>query len=147
MKQIALIQCCKSKVANGHNIKAVDLYISPLFRMSIKHAFSLNPQAIHILSAKYGLLDLDSIIDDYNETLREMPNIKRQKWANNIIASLAKQYDLQNDIFIIYAGLSYRQFLLPALTHYSIPLAGLSIGKQLQKLKLLINLSKKGFWT
>jgi hypothetical protein len=143
---IVLIQCCKSKLLNRNEAK--DIYISPLFRLSLQYAQSLNPQAIHILSARYGLLELNSIIDHYDNTLLNMSRLDRKEWAARIIYDLQNKYDLRKDIFIILAGIRYREFLIPMIYNYEIPLAGLSIGRQLSQLKrFLIQIRpKKGFW-
>ena len=76
MKIIILLQYCKIKLS--YKNKAANIYISPLFKKSLEYAKKLTPQAIHILSAKYGLLDLDSEIDPYNITLKDM-NYKQRK--------------------------------------------------------------------
>jgi hypothetical protein len=144
MKMIVLIQCCKTKLAFKN--KAKNLYISPLFKLSMEYARKvLRSEAIHILSAQYGLLDLETEIEPYNTTLKEMSTFKRKIWAEQIIASLKNKYDLKNDKFIFLAGISYREFLLDSLQYYEIPLKDLSIGRQLQKLNQLISSSNKGF--
>ena len=76
MKIIILLQYCKIKLS--YKNKAANIYISPLFKKSLEYAKKLTPQVIHILSAKYGLLDLDSEIDPYNITLKDM-NYKQRK--------------------------------------------------------------------
>jgi hypothetical protein len=133
MKKIVLIACSKSKKIKSSPAK--NLYTSTLFKYSFQYASLLQPDEIFILSAKYGLLELDRIIDPYEITLGEFSVDKRKHWANIVIAELAKVADLRFDNFILLAGINYCQYLLPYLENYSRPMEGLSIGRQLQYLK------------
>jgi hypothetical protein len=143
MKTIVLIQCCKTKLS--YENKASDIYISPLFKKSLIYAKQLNPQAIHILSAKYGLLDLEIKIQPYNSTLKNMNHRQRKEWADKILKDISNKYDIYKDKFIFLTGIPYREFLIDKIKNYEIPLEGLSIGRQLQKLNSLLINNKKGF--
>jgi hypothetical protein len=114
---------------------AKDLYISSLFKKNLAYAHSLNPDAILILSAKYGLVDLDRQIESYDLTLNTMSSRQIQAWAKQVIQQLDEKFDLRHDHFIFLAGQKYRRYLLPYLHTYEIPFKGLPIGKQLQALK------------
>jgi len=133
MAKIVLISCGSKKLSRP--AKAKDLYISPLFRMNLKYAHQFSPQQVYILSAKYGLLRLDDKIEPYDVTLNEMSVSEQRNWANKVVLQLQEYCDLENDYFIILAGEKYRQYLLPHFKFYEVPLAGLTIGKQLQFLK------------
>jgi cytoplasmic iron level regulating protein YaaA (DUF328/UPF0246 family) len=89
------------------------LYISPLFRLSLKYAKSLNPDKIFILSAKYGLLDLNEEVEPYDLTLNKMPSKERKLWAEKVIEQLKKVSNLQEDKFIFLTGKRYREYLIP----------------------------------
>ena len=130
---IVLISCSSKKLSQ--KAKARDLYISPLFQLNLKYAQQLSPQKVFILSAKYGLLQLDEEIEPYDVTLNEMTAHERRNWAAKVVLQLQEHCDLVNDYFVILAGQKYRQYLVPYLKLYKIPLAGLPIGKQLQFLK------------
>lgn len=134
MKKIALISCVSKKLEK--KARAEDLYISPLFKLSLKYARKLKPDEIFILSAKHGLLALDDKIDPYDVTLNNMIVSQRKDWANKVIEQLMTKTDLKKDHFIILAGEKYRQYLIPYIESYEIPLkeAG-GIGKQLKFLK------------
>ncbi len=134
MKKIVLIACASKKV--HHKAKAEDLYISPLFVGNLKYARSLNPDSIFILSAKYGLLELDKEVEPYNITLKDMPLSQVKTWADKVIEQLKEKTDLQSDHFIFLAGEKYRKYLAPHLASYKIPLQGMPIGKQLQYLAI-----------
>ena len=133
MRRIALISCVSKKRTT--RARAAELYTSPLFRLNLQYARKLKPDAIFILSAKHGLLDLDDEVEPYNVTLNKMDVGQRMAWASKVIRQLQKHCDLRYDHFIILAGERYRRYLLPHLVSYEIPLKGLPIGKQLQYLK------------
>lgn len=133
MKKVVLISCVSKK--QPYIVKAEDLYISPLFKLNLKYAQKLNPDFIFILSAKYGLLNLDTQMEPYNLTLNSMAADQIKMWSSKVLEQLAKFTDLKYDHFIFLAGQKYRKYLLPHLTSYEVPLAGLTIGKQIQHLK------------
>jgi len=133
MATIVLISCVSKKLP--HRARAKDLYVSPLFRAALQFAQRSSPEKIFILSAKYGLVQLNDEIDPYNVTLRDMPVRERKDWASRVLQALRRYCDLERDHFVILAGNRYREYLLPCLKSYEIPLEGLSIGRQLQYLK------------
>jgi glycerophosphoryl diester phosphodiesterase len=133
MAKIVLISCVSKKL--NHKAKAKDLYVSSLFQYNLKYANSLNPDKIFILSAKYGLIDLNKEIEPYDKTLNNMASEEKRTWANSVLNQLKKVSDLSKDEFIFLAGNNYRKYLLPYLTHYKIPMKNLGIGKQLKFLK------------
>jgi len=133
MSKIVLIQCASRKTQR--KARAEDLYVSDLFRSSLLYARSLCPDNIFILSAKHGVLTLDQEVEPYNITLNNMNIGEAKEWAHTTAKQLSEFADLQNDHFIILAGLRYRKFLLQYLSSYEIPMANLPIGKQLQFLK------------
>jgi hypothetical protein len=137
MRTFVLISCASKKVP--HRAKAKDLYISPLFKLGLQYARSLNPDDIFILSAKYGLVPLDQEIEPYDLTLNDMPDRDVKVWAGSVIAQLGNAADLQRDHLIILAGERYRKHLLSHISIYTLPMRGLGIGKQLQFLKARIS--------
>jgi cytoplasmic iron level regulating protein YaaA (DUF328/UPF0246 family) len=137
MNKYILVSCC-SKKANKKSF-ACDLYISDLFIKSMAYAKSMKPNKIFILSAKYGLLELDDEIFPYDETLKKKNENEKRIWAKNVLNKLSETTDLESDEFIFLAGKEYRKYLLPKIKNYKIPLFRLLIGKQLQWLKENIN--------
>ena len=134
MRKIVLISCVSKKLP--HKAKAEDLYTSSLFKYSLRYAKSLRPDNIYILSAEYGLLPLDKEIVPYDKTLNKMPEKEIKKWANDVISQLEERADLQKDEIIFLAGQKYRKYLIPHIRNYKIPLERLSIGRQLNYLKM-----------
>lgn len=130
MKGIVLISCVSKKLE--YKSIARNLYISPLFRKNLKYAKTLHPNNIYILSAKYGLVNLDKEIEPYDKTLNKMRSHEIKEWATLVLSQLTEVSDLQNDEFIFLAGINYRKFLIPQIRNYKVPMEGLRIGRQLQ---------------
>lgn len=130
MKTIILIACSSKKLS----VKSIarQLYCSNLFQKSLTYAKSIKYNNIFILSAKYGLLGLNTYIVPYNKTLNEMNASQIQEWSNMVLNQLQKVANIKKDEFIFLAGNNYRKFLISRISHYRIPMQGLSIGKQLQ---------------
>ena len=133
MSRIVLISCVSKKL--DRRAKAGGLYISPLFKYNLKYARSLSPDKIFILSAKYGLIELEEEIEPYDQTLNKMSKKERKEWAGKVLTQLNKVSGLSRDEFIFLAGKNYREFLLPQIQNYKIPMFGLGIGRQLKFLK------------
>lgn len=134
--QIVLISCVSKKLP--YKAKAKDLYISTLFKLNMQYAEVLNPDGIYILSAKYGLLPLEKEIEPYEQTLNNMRSSEVKKWASMVLEQIKEIYEIDNTEVTFLAGEKYRKFLIPELKTFKIPLQGLPIGKQLQKLKGLV---------
>jgi hypothetical protein len=133
MKKIVLISCVSKKLT--YEARAEDLYVSPLFKFNLRYAKQLNPDAIYILSAKHGLLELDVKIEPYDTTLNEMRVAERKIWSDKVLEQLALRTDLQRDHFVFLAGQNYRKYVVPRLASFEAPMEGMRIGRQLQKLK------------
>ncbi len=136
-KQIVLISCVSQKL--GQRAKAKDLYVSTLFKLNLRYAQKLAPDEILILSAKHGLLSLDQEIDPYEQTLKTIPALEVKQWADQVLGQIRAKCSIDETAFIFLAGERYRKYLLPHLKNVQIPLKGLGIGRQLQKLKELID--------
>ena len=113
--------------------RARDLYTSPWFRKA-RACVEAMGCPWYILSAKYGLVDPNSTIDPYNQTLKSMPVNRRRAWARGVIEHLAPRLAGVNSVAFL-AGTAYREFLEPelrrrGLTIY-VPMEGLGIGRQL----------------
>jgi len=134
-KKIVLISCVSQKLP--HQAKAKDLYVSTLFKLNLKYASSLNPDEIYVLSAKHGLLRLEHEIEPYEQTLNNMRTAEIKEWANSVLHQLKSVSSLKEEEFIFLAGDKYRKYLLPHMNHALVPLEGLRIGEQLQRLKEL----------
>lgn len=133
MRTIALISCGKSKL--GCSAPACRLYTGALFQKSLAYAHHINADAIYILSANYGLLELVQEITPYEKTLNGMSSSDVARWAESVLEQLRSRTDLATDRFVILAGMAYRSHLVPHLTNVELPLDGLRFGEQLKFLK------------
>ncbi len=136
--KIALVSCVKEK--GDKACKAKDLYTSQLFTKSYKYAADvLKVDKIYILSAKYGLLDENDVIESYEFTLNGQKKSFRQDWAKRVVEQMSREFDLDNDEFYILAGKNYYEFILPHLTKAHLPYDGRKFGMILQFLKEELN--------
>ncbi|MEC5425868.1 hypothetical protein QGM71_20650 [Virgibacillus sp. C22-A2] len=132
MKKIALLSCTKSK--QTYPCEAREMYdTSNLFKKARAYVEMTEYDDWFILSAKYGLLNKETLIEPYDITLLTMNAKERKVWSENVYSQLKGMKDCQFDF---YAGARYREFLIPLLKKDGIvsqvPLQGLQIGKQLQ---------------
>lgn len=88
-----------------------------------------------ILSAKYGVLQPESVIAPYELTLNALPISERMQWAEMAWRQLARILPSKAHI-IILAGARYRTLLLPQLSStdftIEIPMEGLRMGEQMK---------------
>lgn len=136
--KICLVACVKLKATSQQ--KARDLYTSTLFKSCVKYAEKYC-DSFYILSAKYGLLAPTILVEPYNDTLLDKVLVERRKWFLKVITELDKIVK-EGDTLVFLAGEKYREYLQPYYERKGIktevPLEGLGIGKQLQKLKQII---------
>lgn len=132
MQTVVLISCGSQK--QSMDAKASELYTGCLFREYLAYANHLCPDDIFILSAKYGLVELDVRIAPYDVRLDKQPKANRKKWAVDVLADLDARYALNRTNFIILAGETYREYLVPEMPFHKVPLEGIFIGAQLKQL-------------
>lgn len=127
--KVGLISCTKKKKSSS--CQAQELYSeSTLFSYALDYC-QKHYDKIYILSAKYGLVELNQKIKPYNLTLKTMKKDERKKWAEKTANGLRKKIK-KEDILYFHAGKYYREFLIPLLNNKTkIPLKRLGIGKQL----------------
>lgn len=134
---IAFIACTKSKLKGSHQAK--DIYIGDLFKKSFAYC-SQKYDKVFILSAKYGLLETNQEISDYELTLNKMGVKEKKSWAENVAKQLAEKNIAITDELYFHCGSNYRKYLMPLLKNNSHePLMGLGIGKQLGWYKKELN--------
>ena len=130
---IIFLACTKSKADKP--CKAMEMYQGELFKKSLRYAQKINPRKIYILSAKYGLLELDDNIEPYEQTLNGASKQKRKQWAYMVYRQLQEKGISFDEEAIFLAGENYRYYLIQLFTKAQAPLKGLSIGRQLQYYK------------
>jgi len=132
---VALVSCAKAKRTSA--APAGDLYTSQLFRGLRAYAVA-HADAWYVLSAEHGLLRPDQVVAPYERTLNTMPKRDRVAWAERVQRQLLDALPPGAEV-ILLAGTRYREALVPFLRSrgfaVTVPLEGLGIGRQLQKLK------------
>ena len=133
--RIALVSCVKQKRDSA--APARDLYLSQLFR-GLRHYAETQADAWYILSAEHGVLRPEQVVGPYERTLNTMPKRERLAWAERVQQQLLELLPADAEV-ILLAGLRYREEIEPFLRKrgfpVSVPLEGLRIGEQLQRLK------------
>jgi hypothetical protein len=131
MARICLVSCVSLKAKEPS--RARDLYKSPLFKKASEVA-GKEFDRWYVLSAKYGLVDPDTVIGPYDKTLLDMAHDERFRWAEDVFRELVRCTSPDDEI-TFFAGSKYRENLTPLLAkrgnRVSIPMAGLGIGRQL----------------
>ena len=135
---IALVSCVKSKQPS--RAPARDLYTSALFTKMKAYA-ELHANRWFILSAKFGLVNPDTIIEPYEQTLNTAKLLERRAWANHVQQQMQAAGLLSGGPSILWlAGRKYMDELQPLLTGctHSNPMAGMQIGHRLKWLTMQI---------
>ena len=133
-QRIGLVGCVKTKA--NFAMPAKDLYISPLFKG--RRGFVENTcDEWWILSALYGLVHPDDLLEPYDVALVGSSRREKQLWSRAVLASIdANVHAHDGDTFELHAGADYRLFGLEdglKARGYLIenPTEGLRSGKQL----------------
>ncbi|EGQ3439675.1 hypothetical protein H4N34_000656 [Staphylococcus pseudintermedius] len=136
---IVFISCVKSKL--NRQTTAENLYKSDLFRKQLKYAKQITTKddRIYILSAKYGVLELDDIVSPYELTLNNMNKLKRKQWAYKCVKQLQEKEIDFKDMAIFLTGKPYSQYLSQLFPNKEFPLNDLSFGMRLKQLKEWLN--------
>lgn len=146
---VFVIGCGRLKASM--RMPARELYRGALFRKSLELAELLADQAF-IVSAKHGLLELGTLVDPYEEDLRDATKAHRDAWGRDVgnalearlLGGVARPHVvlLAGEIYTspIMASLARRPRFLPPLDL----LVGLQIGERLSFLNRAIALAKGG---
>jgi hypothetical protein len=132
LNAIILVSCVKKKALSA--MPARHLYLSSWFKKASAYAEKSGLEWF-ILSAKYGLVEPDKVINPYNQTLKMMKKSERLEWADKVMAALRPHIDPEIKI-VIFAGQYYRADLIPQLARLGcaieVPLRNMRIGEQMR---------------
>lgn len=96
----AIIPCCAPKLDGSH--PAADLYTSSTFRMQLRAALNITDRDhVLILSAKHGLLALDTIVESYDVKMGDAGSIDPVGIAAQ---ALGHGIDWGHDVWAILPG-------------------------------------------
>ena len=135
-KTIALVPCSKEKktLPPSVTIPARDLYTGPLFKKALECAESLHPDEIYILSAKYGVVELDQKLTYYDMYLHNQPKSYRLSWAEKVLEQLRDHgVDVHRDKIVFLTGNDYYSELVHHITNYEIIGKGLRPGEKMHE--------------
>lgn len=131
IETLYLVSCVSRKKSGPAAAK--DLYVSDWFRKARDYVES-RKGTWRILSAEYGLLNPETTVEPYEQTLNRMGVVARKDWAARVLNDLLPQLS-GVDRVVILAGQRYREFLVNEIesqvASIEIPLKGLKIGQQL----------------
>lgn len=134
---IALVGCGKSKRSTPAAAK--DLYTGPLFRAA--RAYAEECDEWRIVSAKYGILDPETVIEPYDARL---PTRYAPTWARAVSATIAVEFHACGPYeLLILAGADYSTPIREAMKRHDgswlgecvgvrEPLLGLGLGARLR---------------
>lgn len=127
MKPVILIGCGKTKLPTRALGRM--LYTGNLFRAAKAYA-QKHGSSWYILSAKYGLVDPDDVLDPYDLVLTDLDRRDRELWGEHVRRSLKKAGVWDREI-VFLAGSEYARAVsgAPAV---KFPLQGLGIGERLR---------------
>jgi hypothetical protein len=138
MRRIAFVSCSKTKAERS--APAAALYTSALFRKSLLAALDVT-NSVYILSAKHGALPLGALVGPYDASLKTMSRHEREVWRDDVSRQLAAGLVKRGDVVSLYCGEEYiaplRRTFLQLGCRLDEPLAGLSMGQRLQRLRAL----------
>lgn len=130
---VVLVGCVKSKLSKA--ARAKDLYVSALFRKQRAYA-EASGSPWFILSAEYGLLLPDEVIEPYERRIVDLSREERESWGLHTTTRLASVFGpLDGAVIEVHAGSAYvdsvREQLTAAGARIHTPLDGLSLGQRL----------------
>ncbi len=131
---LILVGCVKGKRAGRH--PARDLFTSALFR-GRRAVAEASGAPWFILSAKYGLVVPNELIDNYDVELKSISTASRRAWSTQALLDLKRHYGpLVGKTVEIHAGAEYRdsglsEGLKREGATVTVPLANLTRGQQL----------------
>lgn len=125
---VHLVACVAGKL--DRPAPARELYRSPWFQKARAYVDRQGGRWF-ILSAKYGLIAPDEIIEPYDETLAGMSPAARRHWGACVLEAMGRYIEAAAPL-ILLAGRNYRDPLWPTIARRaSVPMRGLGIGAQL----------------
>lgn len=134
---IGLVACCMTKLARP--APARELYISPLFRMSLAFA-EARCERVYVASAEHDLVELGRVLSPYNRTLTTLTPAQRKLFGAAVARGLVDRHGDRFELLVL-AGAAYIDPIRAAFARMGAhvemrePLAGLQIGERLSFLK------------
>lgn len=141
MTTVGLVGCAAAKLSRP--APARELYTSQLFRKAAAYA-EQNSDRWYVLSAKYGLVHSETVIEPYDMKLGHKSGPSIWEWATRVHDQLETelwQQGIPLAELLILAGEQYRTFLRLGNWPRRVPMEGLGIGQQLSYLTNALTLA------
>lgn len=116
MVRVGVISCTCQKIPlkRGKKVEAQDLYMqSHYFRLCRAFVEAACDEWV-ILSAKFGVLWPENLVQTYNKACTDMKAPARRRWAQGMVEQLLEAYDPEETVFCVLAGKCYRQYVFNA---------------------------------
>ena len=138
-KVLVIVPCGKRKIwnkqLNAKKVLAKDAYISPYFRLCKLYAERFSDKWV-IFSGKYGIIDQNTPIEDYDSKL-VYGKIKREFYHK--IKKQLENLLVEYRIIVSLCGKEYSKIIKDVIDCDKVklytPLSGLKIGKRMKKLR------------
>jgi hypothetical protein len=114
---IYLVACGKEKV--NHPVRARDMYTGSYFQACLKYAEMKKNDGVYVLSAKYGIVDLEQVIEPYDIAIDDFDAIEIEQVKEQVI-----EKGLLNENVIVLGGKRYVKFAQKIWKHAYSPLKG-----------------------
>ncbi|SCY14125.1 hypothetical protein SAMN02745898_1011009 [Streptomyces sp. 136MFCol5.1] len=130
--ELVVIPCGSRKM--GRRARAADMYVGSYHRACRRAADALRPDRLLILSARYGLLDLDDVIDPYDTPHGAAGAITDQ----DLLEQAALRHIVRLDPVVALGGARHVSLVRTVWPHARTPLAGTrGMGEQMARLAML----------
>ena len=133
---VVLISCSSSQ--RKGTWKARELYCSASFKESLEFAQKLTrgDDCIFVISSKYGLLDLEDEVENYNVRQKDKSEDDMTQWGVKIVEQIVNRgIDINCTEFIILAWGDYYLPLLKPLKYCETPLQNVRVHDKSAKLR------------
>lgn len=119
---VAIVGC--SAIKTPHGAPAKEFYRSPLFKASLAYAES-KTKHIAIVSAFYGAVRLDQVLEPYDRKLTDLRKAERDDWGVRTVADLVRMTKLTQlsllPVFLLLCGDVYSTALVHGAHWYNLP--------------------------
>ncbi len=140
---LCVVACGKLKIWNvkkdaPSRVPAREAYIGPLTRLAIKYAEKFFPDSWVILSAKYGFVLPDEMVENYDKTFKNV------KVTDDLVLKLRRQAEekglLKHDIILVIGGRAYCDVCRRVFYDRKVlaPLEGRGLGEMIKILSMCI---------
>lgn len=125
---IVLVGC--GKIKRGGVCEAKYMYTGSLFRDHFELAKAMPARKVAIVSAMYGVVDLDEVIEPYDLTVGDMSIEERSAWERKIVAQVHALTADDRELVVLLAGEAYASWVPACARRVRCPLTGFTLGER-----------------